>query len=137
MGLFLAIRGNHGDLPGLVDAGGATEKIDFVFLEEVVEARRAFFGNIAGALDDLGPIVLEPLDLESELLGTMSHLMVEFGVLEKCLGRYATPVIASAATAFYINNGNAPAELRCADCADISGGSCSDDNEVVRCRGHK
>ena len=61
----------------------------------------------------------------------MCHLMIQLGILEQCLGWNAAPVVAGAATAFDINNGNAFAKLCCADGADIPGGSCSDNDEIV------
>ena len=121
----------------LVDAGFPAEEIDLVLLEEEIEAAGSLLRNVAGALDDFIPVVLEAGDLEAELGRAMAHLVVELGVLEQGLGRDASPVVAGAPAALDVDNGDFLSKLGGADRADISGGTGADDDEVVGCRGHK
>ena len=129
-GLF-AVGIGHFDDAGFRDGGGAAEVVDFVLLEEHLDAAGEFVDDAAAAADDFGPIEGKFVEGHAEVTGVLGHELVKFGVAEERFGRDAAPVEAGAAGAFHFDAGHLFSELGGADCADISGGSAADHDEIV------
>ena len=80
--LLLAVRPLDLDDTGFGNARVAAYVVDLVLLEEELDAAGEFVGDLAGAADNLAPIVFQAGDLQSEVGGVMADEGVEFGILE-------------------------------------------------------
>ena len=70
---------------------GSTDVIDLVFLEEKFDSPGQLVGDRPGSPDDLFPIVLEPIDLETKQIGLGCQGLVQFGIFEQGLSSEYIP----------------------------------------------
>ncbi len=140
--------GGDDDIFGIDDLGGAVFFFDFnltasgdgaealyivdlVLLEEEFDATGELSGNLARASDDLGPIVLEIVEAQSELPGIVLELVVEVGVFEKGFGWNTSPVEAGSTGALHLDAGDFLSELTGANRGDVASRASSDDDKIV------
>lgn len=130
---LLPISRAHFDLSRLVQRRLAAQRIDLVFLKEEIDTCRTFLADDSGTLDDLAPVEIQTIECQTELGCTVLHVVIQLGVFEERLGRYAAPVVAGAAVALPVHTGNLLAKLCCADGAFVTGRAGTDNNQVIIC----
>ena len=131
MALFFAVGELHLHDAARFQERFAPDVVDLVFLEEELDARRVFVGDIAGTGDDFGPVEAEAVEFEPELCGPLVHRLEQLGIAQESFGGDATPVQAGAARAFLFNTRHFFTELGRANRADIPRRASADDNQVV------
>src|SRR5690606_23230707 len=134
--LLLHLRVVDLDTAGLASLAGrddlrvADDVVDLVLLEEELDALVQLARDVARAADDLVPLDLDALEVESPEVGLLD-LLEELGVGEEGLARDAPPVEADAAEPGALDAGDLHAQLGGADRADVAGGPAADDDQVV------
>ena len=74
------------------DGAEATDVVDFVFLEEKFDATGETVGNLAGAADDLRPVVVQIIKRETKCICFLCECLEELSILKQCFGRNTSPV---------------------------------------------
>ena len=128
---FFALSVGDFHHPGFGNGGGAAEVIDLVFFKEHLDTAGQFVDHTTAAANHFGPIEGKLFEGHTELGGMLGHHLVKLRVADERFGRDTTPVEASAADTFQFDASHLFAELRGADCADVSGGAAAYHNEVV------
>ena len=82
LGLFAILVDDLHD-SSLRNRGLAADVIDFIFLEEHLDATCKAVGDLAAAADHFVPLVRQAFDFQAKVAGVVFDHLIHFGILEK------------------------------------------------------
>lgn len=128
---LFAVLVSHLNHARLRDFGLTADVVDFVFLEEHLDAASEAVGDLAAPADNLVPLVGEAFDLEPEVGCVVFDGLVDLRVFEERFGGNTAPVKTGAAGAVHFNNRYLFSELPGTDRSHVTRGTATNHNQII------